>query len=322
MTVMSWIQYAKPRQSIENIYMSAAKFRAFVAVARHGSFSAAARALGLSQPTLTTQVQALERQHRVELFHRSGHRIELSAVGQQLLPIARQMAALEVEALNLLHDCGTLTRGQLKLGAVGPFHVIEMADAYRRRYPKVEVSIRLGNSAQVFADLENYGCDIGVLARFHDAPGFATLHYARHAIILFVHADHPFARQASVPLTALQDQPLLQREAGSSTRRALEAALAQAGVQPRLAMEIGSREALREAVARGMGVGAVSEAEFIPDERIRAVRLQGDPAHTETHLYCLAERRQSLLLASFFEVAAQLRGGDLAGQGQASAQAR
>lgn len=287
--------------------MSAAKLRAFLAVARHGSFSAAARALGLSQPTLTTQVQGLEQQHKVELFHRRGHRIELTSVGHQLLPIARQLAALEVEAYNLLHDCGELTRGQLKLGAVGPFHVIEMVDAYRQRYPKVDVSIRLGNSAQVFGDLENYVIDVGVLARFHDAPGFETMAYARHAIILFVHLDHPFARHESVPLQALENQPLLQREDGSSTRRALESALRQAGIAPRVAMEIGSREALREAAARGIGIGVVSEAEFIPDARFRPVRIDGDPAFTETHIYCLKERRDSLLLNSFFDTATALK---------------
>ena len=119
--------------------------------------------------------------------------------------------------------------------------------------------------------------------------------------------DHPFARRASVSLQELQDQPLLQREEGSSTRRALEGVLKDAGVTPRLAMEIGSREALREAAARGIGIGVVSEAEFIPDARLRPVRIEGDPAFTETHLYCLRERRESLLLDSFFSVAQALR---------------
>ena len=73
--------------------MSTSRMRAFLAVARHASFSAGARALGLSQPTLTTQVQGLEREHNVELFHRRGRRIELSDVGRQLLPIAQAMAA-------------------------------------------------------------------------------------------------------------------------------------------------------------------------------------------------------------------------------------
>ncbi|RZJ10289.1 MAG: LysR family transcriptional regulator, partial [Haliea sp.] len=191
--------------------MSAHHIRAFLAVAQHGSFSAAARALGLSQPTLTTQVQALERQHKVELFHRRGHRVEMTSVGQRLLPIARQLSSLEMDAYNLLHDSGELHAGELRLGAVGPFHVIEMVDAYRKRYPRIDVSIRMGNSASVFKDLQDYAVDIGVLARFHEAPGFSATPYARHALILFVQREHPFAQRGSVKLQALHRQPLLQR---------------------------------------------------------------------------------------------------------------
>lgn len=283
--------------------MSTARIRAFLAVARHGSFSAGARALGLSQPTLTTQVQHLERQYNVELFHRKGRRIELSDVGQQLLPIAQRMAVLELEANNLLHDSGRLDSGQLKLGAVGPFHVIEMVDHYRQRYPRIDVSIRVGNSAQVLADLEQYATDIAVLAGRQDDPSLYAVHYARHAIILFTNASHPFAERTSVHLHELEGQPLLQRETGSTTRLALERALQEAGVTPRKAMEIGSREALREAVVRGIGIGAVSEAEFIADPRLRAIRIEGEPVHTETYLYCLAERRSSRLISSFFDIA-------------------
>ncbi|WP_095108478.1 LysR substrate-binding domain-containing protein [Pseudomonas sp. Irchel 3E20] len=281
--------------------MSNAKLRAFLAVARHGSFSAGARALGLSQPTLTTQVQHLEHQHGVELFHRRGRRIELSDVGRQLLPIAQALEALDLEAQHLLRDSGRLDSGQLKLGAVGPFHVIEMVDGYRQRYPRIEVSIRVGNSAQVLADLKNYATDIAVLAGRHDDPALSSVLYARHAVVLFVHHEHPLARRGQVSLQELEGQPLLQREGGSTTRAVMEQALAAAGVVPRVAMEIGSREALREAVVRGMGLGTVSEAEFIADPRIRMVRLEGDPVYTETYLYCLAERRASRLTSSFFE---------------------
>jgi len=287
--------------------MSVAQLRAFFFVAQHGSFSAAARAMGLTQPTLTTQVQALEKKHKVELFHRRGHGVELSAVGQRLLPIARQLSALELDAYNLLHDSGELQAGDLRLGAVGPFHVIEMVDAYRRRYPRIDVSIRMGNSSAVFKDLENYVVDIGVLARFHEAPGFAAIPYARHALLLFVHREHPFAGRRQVHLQELHGEAMLQREIGSSTRRAMDEALQAAGVKPKIVMEIGSREALREAAARGIGIGAVSEAEFIPDPRLAPVRIEGVEVFTETYLYCLAERKESRILKSFFDAALALR---------------
>ena len=210
--------------------MSTARLRTFLAVARHASFSAGARAIGLSQPTATTQIQGLEREFNVELFHRRGRRIELTAVGRALLPIAQQMSMLESEATNLLRDSGKLNRGQLKVGAVGPFHVIEMVDLYRRDYPQIDVSIRIGNSASVLADLENYVTDVGVLAGLHDDPAFVAQLYARHPVILFAHVDHPFARQSEVPIQALQGQPLLRREQGSTTRVALERELDKAGL--------------------------------------------------------------------------------------------
>jgi DNA-binding transcriptional LysR family regulator len=103
----------------------------------------------------------------------------------------------------------------------------------------------------------------------------------------------------------LHRQPLRHREHGSTTR----AALAHAGVKPEVTLEIGSREALREAVARGLGLGTVSEAEFIPDPRLRPVRIEGDPVRTETYLYCLAERREGRLLASFIDTALAARTG-------------
>ncbi|HZG21418.1 MAG TPA: LysR substrate-binding domain-containing protein [Herbaspirillum sp.] len=285
--------------------MTPSQLRAFLAVARHRGFSAAARALGVSQPTLTTQVQSLEREHNVELFFRRGRRVDLSETAQRLLPIAQNIAELELDALNLLVNSGALHVGHLRIGAVGPFHVIEMVDAYRARYPQVELSIKLGNSAQSLADLENYVTDVAVLASFTDDARFHALPYADHAVVLFAHRSHPFYQRETVALAELEQQPMLMREQGSTTRLALEKVLQQAGVKPRVVMEIGSREALREAVARGLGLAAVSEAEFIPDERFRMVRIEGDPVSTHTYVYCLAERREGRLVGSFMKIAAR-----------------
>lgn len=281
--------------------MSNARYRAFIAVAHHGSLSAAARALGVSQPTISTQIATLERQSQIELFHRRGYRMTLTGAGARLLSMAQKIMALEAEAEFFLRDSGQLHQGELKIGAVGPFHVIEMVAAYRARHPGMQLSIRMGNSQQVLADLERYDTDVAVLAGLYDRPELLAREYARHAIVLFAHVAHPFARRSEIALSELQGQPLLLREHGSTTRTALESVLRAAGVQPRTDLEIGSREAIREAVARGLGLGAVSEAEFIPDPRFRPLRIAGDPASTTTYVYCMRERSDSLLVGSFLE---------------------
>ncbi|WP_218240304.1 LysR substrate-binding domain-containing protein [Comamonas fluminis] len=281
--------------------MSTARYRAFIAVAQQGSLSAAARSLGLSQPTISSQIATLERQSQIELFHRQGYRMSLTSAGHKLMTLAQKLLALESEAEFFLRDSGKLHQGELKIGAVGPFHVIEMVAAYRALHPGMQLSIRMGNSQQVLHDLENYSTDVAVLAGLYERPELVAREYARHSIILFAHVDHPLAQREQIDIAALHNQALLLRERGSTTRTAMEKALAAASVKPQLNLEIGSREAIREAVARGLGIGAVSEAEFIPDARFRPIRIAGDPASTTTYVYCMKERSDSLLVRSFWE---------------------
>ena len=279
--------------------MSTARYRAFISVAQQGSLSAAARSLGVSQPTVSSQIATLERQSQIELFHRQGYRMTLTSAGHKLMALAQKLLALESETEFFLRDSGQLNQGELKIGAVGPFHVIEMVASYRARHPQLQLSIRMGNSQQVLQDLENYATDVSVLAGLYDRPELLAREYARHAIILFAHVDHPLARREQIEIHELRGQPLLLREQGSTTRSALEKALREAGIEPRTSLEIGSREAIREAVARGLGVGTVSEAEFIADPRFKPVRIAGDPARTTTYVYCMKERSESLLVRSF-----------------------
>lgn len=283
------------------------QLRSFLAVARHGGFTAAARALSLSQTTVTSQVQALERRHGVALFHRRGHRVAVSDVGEAMIPIARRMLAMEAEAELLLRDSGALRHGLLKIGAVGPFHVTEMIAAYSRRYPGMRISVSMGNSEQVLRDLDDYACDVAVLASFAEDERYLSLPYKTHPVVLFVSADHPFAERGSIALRELQGQAMIMREPGSTTRKRLEAALKAAGVGVHVTLEIGSREAVREAVLLGLGIGAVSDAEYVPGPGLRRLTLAGEPVTTSTHLYWLRERDRGRLIGSFVDVARELQ---------------
>jgi aminoethylphosphonate catabolism LysR family transcriptional regulator len=288
---------------IHRFAMSTARYRAFVAVAHHASLSAAARALGVSQPTVSTQIAALERSSRSALFHRQGYRMWPTSAGARLLPLAHKLLALEAEADFLLRDAGQLNQGELKIGAVGPFHVMEMVAAYRARHPGMQLSVRVGNSQQALHDLEHYTTDVAVLAGLHERPELLARPYTRHPIIVMAPLAHPFAQRSEIALQELHGQPLIWREQGSTTRTALEAALVAHAVQPVTALEIGSREAIREAVAHGLGLGTVCASEFVPDPRLRPVRIAGEPAHTTTYVYAMRERSDSLLVKSFWAAA-------------------
>ena len=96
------------------------QLRSFHTVALHGGFTAAAKVLNIGQPTISSQVKALEERYRVELFHRRGRSVELTETGRRLLALTRRMASLETEAVDMLSAVGGLRSGHLKVSAVGP----------------------------------------------------------------------------------------------------------------------------------------------------------------------------------------------------------
>jgi aminoethylphosphonate catabolism LysR family transcriptional regulator len=283
------------------------QLRSFHAVARAGGFTGAARLLHISQPTVTTQVRFLEEAYGAELFYRRGHKVTLTPLGEKLYEIAQKIFALESDAVHLLEDSGELKSGHLRVGAVGPFHVTEMLARFNASYPGVRVSVRVGNSVEVLAGLVEYQTDVAVLAQVADDARFHSVPFSRHPVVVFMRRDHAFAGRESISITELGGQRMVLREAGSTTRKALEDAVARAGVAPHVAMEIGSREAIREAVIKGVGIGAVSEIEFVPDPLLATVRVADAEMHTHAHVVCLAERRGARLVEAFLEIVAALK---------------
>jgi aminoethylphosphonate catabolism LysR family transcriptional regulator len=283
------------------------QLRSFHLVADTGGFNAAADAFNISQPTLTAQVGALEAEFGVELFVKRGRRRELSDTGRQLLAITTRLFAEEAEALAFLSDTRELRTGRLSISAVGPFHVTEMLAAFNQAYPEIELAVTLGNSAEVLDDLASYRCDVAVLAYIDEDDRLLTVPYRRHPVAVFVRRDHRFAARDSIRLTELEDEPMIVREQGSTTRRAFEEALARTGTKPRLMMEIGSREAIREAVIHGLGISYVSEAEFVPDAALKLIPIAGAEVYTYAHVVVLKQRVSSRIIKAFLDVVHRAR---------------
>ena len=282
--------------------MRLTQLRSFHAVAATGSFTRAADSLHVSQPTVTTQVAQLEALYRVELFHRSGRRVRLTQLGERLLQLSRQIFGLEAEAVQLLRDEGEVRSGHLRVAAVGPHHVTRMLMAFHQRHPGVSMAVTTGNSQDVLDRLLAYEADVGVLAQASQDRRFTAVPYSQHPVLIYCNRAHRFARRRSIRIAELQHEKLLMREQGSTSRLALEAALRAADVKPEVVMEIASREIIREAVALGAGVAAVSEVEFVPSPGLHAVTISDAQVQTCAHLVCLAERRDIGMVRVFMDL--------------------
>ena len=279
------------------------QLRSFHAVAETESVTAAAHRLNVSQPTLTTQIRQLEEEYAVELFVRSGRNIRLTDAGRQLQQITRRMLADEADARHFLSESRELKTGHLKVGAVGPFHVTEMLVAFHARYPDIEISVSMGNSNAVLQSLLEFQSDVAVLAYVEDDERLWSPQYSEDRIVAFGRKDHPlFAPDRDcIRIAELDGQPMVVREHGSNTRRASDKAMAKAGVQPKVVMEIGSREAVREAVASGVGFGFVSSAEYVGDDRIRSLPVIDAEIYNYAHIVCRQDRQQSRMISAFLD---------------------
>lgn len=275
--------------------------RSFHAVAENRGFTAAAQALHISQPTVTTQVKELEERYGVELLVRRGRRVELTETGAALFDISRRIMKLHEEADELLLSSGRLTTGQLRVAAVGPFHATDMVSRFLAKYPAIKISMLLGNSDQTLQRILELEADVAILAHVVDDPRILSVPFSTHEVVVFVNADHPWNGRDGVGIAELADQPLILRETGSTTRRALERAAEAAGIAVKPFLEIGSREGIWKAVERGLGIGVVADFEFVAHPRLTTIGIADADVRTEYRLACLQERRESPKISAFME---------------------
>lgn len=276
--------------------------RTFHAVAEHRGFTAAATALGVGQPTVTTQIRELERRYGVELFLRLGRRVELTSAGEALRDVTRRIMSLRDEAHELLTSHGEFRSGDLRLAAVGPFHATEIIAAFKRAYPEIAITVLLGNSWQTLSNLIDLKADVAILAHTVDDPRVHTVMYRTHDVVVFVNRRHPWFKRKQVKLAELATQPFILREKGSTTRLAFERAVEHAGITVEPVLEIGSREGVWKAVEQGLGISVVADFEFVPHPNLRTLRIADCSIRTEYRIACLRERRSSPKIRAFLDI--------------------
>lgn len=273
--------------------------QSFHAVAATGSVTAAARRLGLSQPTLSEQLGELERHFGVELFFRRGRRLFITPLGLELRGLTHRLSELELEAQSLLgaNACGL--SGQLQLAAVGPYNLMKLLRGFCQRHPQLHVHVVAGDSATVLQRVLDYEADLGLVVEASSDPRLASLPLQRQPLRLMVPQGHRLAGRSSVRLKDISDEPFVLRDVGSTTQRVFERCLDEAGVRVQSRLRLSSREAVREAVIQRLGLGVVSTQGFVPGPGLVGLPFEEPQMATHAHLVWLASRHASRLVSAF-----------------------
>lgn len=272
----------------------------FARVVELGSFTRAGDLLNLSQPAVTRQVAALEREFAVPLLERSGRGIAVTPAGQVVYGHARRIAALveraKVDVLTLSHP----ERGQVSVAAVttvGLFTLPNLLREFRQRYPLVRFQVWSGRTDGVLDRLLEGNADIGLLSAPIAHPRLECVPLFDDPVVLVASPAVARGLPDPLPLEALAEIDMILYQAPSRFRTLVEAALEQAGAYPRISMEFDSHEAVKAAALAGYGV-AVVPLEAVGDELSSGLlmRLQVAGLPDIVRTTCLVFRRGAALL--------------------------
>ncbi|TVQ54431.1 MAG: LysR family transcriptional regulator [Rhodobacteraceae bacterium] len=282
-----------------------AQLRMLEAVARRGSFSRAAEALGVSQPSVSTQIRALEARYRVRLIARNGHDIRPSAAAEALMPKIRALLALAEEVEAALRAERELLTGALRVGYSTHQFVMAALSRFMAAHPGVRLEARSMASFDLLEMLRRGALEAAFCTLPAPEPDLDCLEICDEEIVLMVPAGHALAAAGAADWPTVARTPLIRREPASGTRRVFDAAAAAAGVAPITALDLGSWESMRAAVIAGIGVGVAMRGEIGVDPAVAAVRV-ADGLTVRHYLAATPEMRAVATVAALFDAAAGL----------------
>jgi DNA-binding transcriptional LysR family regulator len=236
----------------------------FVKVAELGSFSKAADALFLTQPTVSEHIRTLEDELGVRLLDRLGRGAAVSKGGALLLSYAQRILALSREARQAMESFQGRMSGELLVGAStipGEYILPALIGRFKEKFPDIAITLLIGDSQAVTEWVLDGRAEIGVVGARSSHRAIEYRELLPDDIVLIVSAAHPWHGRKQVTIEELRAEPLLLRERGSGTRAALETALEAAGADLagfRVVGEMGSTQAIKQAVKAGVGVSLLS----------------------------------------------------------------
>lgn len=232
----------------------------FEAVARHLSYTRAAEELHLTQPAVFTQVKQLEESVGLPLLERIGKRIHLTDAGREVLATCRETASGFDRLEMRLADMQGLKRGRLRLAMVttAKYLIPRLLAEFCVEYPGIEASLTVTNRQKLVARIAANEDDLAVLGAPPEGMDVVATPFAENPLVVIARHDHPLAGKRRIPLRRLAAEPFIMREPGSGTRLATERFFARHHLALKVRMELGSNEAIKQAIAGGLGVSVLS----------------------------------------------------------------
>jgi DNA-binding transcriptional LysR family regulator len=278
----------------------------FESAARLGSYTRAAEALHLAQPTVSSQIKKLSDVLGLPLFEQIGKKVHLTAAGSALYEgcgrVFDALGAIE-ESISALRG---LEAGRLRLAVstTGKYFAPRLLGEFVRRHPGIEVSLQIHNRQSLMDRLARNEDDLYIFATPPAGHEVVCQPILANPLVVFARADHPLARRQNIPFAALAGEPFLIREAGSGTRLAAYEAFDRHRVEPRVRMELSTNEAIKQAILAGLGVSILSRYTLGLDTeqpQLAVLDVEGFPIERQWQFVCPVGKQVSPVARAFMD---------------------
>lgn len=259
--------------------------RVFITVADKKNFSKAAKALSLTQPAVSFQIQTLEQYYQTMLFDRVNRHVKLTAAGELLLDYAVHMNNLQAELERNMQQLTGHVKGELLIGAsttIGEYILPYVVGSFKQDYPDVNVTIQIMNTKDIGNAVGNKTFDLGIIEGPLDLTESMETHkFLEDELVLAMPADHPLATKGAITLEELKTLPYITREPGSGSRLIFEQALIDADFDIEdlnIVMELGSTTSIKSAIMGGLGISTISKwaiQDLVKTGKVVALNIEG-----------------------------------------------
>lgn len=278
----------------------------FSVAASHLSFARAAESLHLTHAAISLQVKQLEDVCGTRLFERIGKRVFLTEAGETLLDHARQILHSLKEADEALLALKGLKGGRIAVAvaSTAEYFAPGLLAQFRKAHPDVRIRLLIDNRDTVARLLAGNEVDLAIMGRPPATLDATAVAFAPHPLVIVASVDHPLSRRTAVTVEDLAGETLIVREAGSGTRSAMEEFFQEHSIKPAIGMEMGSNEAIKQAVVAGLGISFISRHTLgleVQAGRLRVLKVEGTPVMRRWHLVRHKNKHLSPTLASFWD---------------------
>lgn len=276
----------------------------FSAIARLGSFTRAAEELFLTQPTVSMQIKKLTEAVGLPLFEQIGKRVHLTEAGRELYETSRDIFDRWSRLEMAIADLKGLKQGHLRIAVVttAKYFTPRLLGTFCQKYPGIDASLKVTNRERVLERLEHNQDDLYVIGQPPEDIAVEHRPFLANPLVVIAPHDHALVSQDRIPLTRLVAEPFVMREPGSGTRMALERLLQQHGLSIKVRMELGSNEAIKHAVASGLGVSVLSRYTLAADPAandLAVLNVEGFPIQRQWYVVYPAGKQLSVVAQAF-----------------------